>query len=224
MSKKTIIKICIDIAMTAALPILMCYSIVGETAHEVIGSAMFCLFIAHHILNLGYIKTLFKGKYPPKRIVSTTVNILAFVCMIGLMYSGIVISKHVFFFIELGGTMTARNIHMLCAYWGLVLMSIHLGMHITQMAAMMRIKNKTIIYCARGVFALIAAAGVYEFYKHSFFDHMFGRVQFAFIDVTASAVLTTLEYFSVMILFAYVGYLLGVFLPSSKIKIADPEE
>ena len=49
--------------MTAALPILMCHSIVGETAHEVIGIAMFVLFILHHILNFGWIKSLFKGKY-----------------------------------------------------------------------------------------------------------------------------------------------------------------
>ena len=40
---------CIDIAMTAALPVLMCYSIVGETVHEVIGVVMFSLFIAHFI-------------------------------------------------------------------------------------------------------------------------------------------------------------------------------
>ena len=64
------IKTAADILMTAALPVLMCYSIVGETAHEVIGIAMFGLFILHHILNFGWIKTLFKGKYDLCRIVN----------------------------------------------------------------------------------------------------------------------------------------------------------
>ena len=45
MNTKTKMKTAADIIMTAALPILMCYSIVGETAHEIVGVAMFGLFI-----------------------------------------------------------------------------------------------------------------------------------------------------------------------------------
>ena len=199
---------CIDLAMTIALPVLMCYSIVGETAHEIIGTAMFCLFIAHHILNFGWIKTLFKGKYDLRRSVNTAVNMLVFLCMIGLMYSGIVISKHVFAFVNLGGAGFARTLHMLCAYWGLVLMSVHLGMHISQMAARMKLKKKALIWIIRTVFAVIGAVGIYEFIKLKFADYMFGMVQFVFIDTSASAVLTTLQYLIVMVLFAYVGYIL----------------
>ena len=202
------IKMCIDLAMTIALPVLMCYSIVGETAHEIIGTAMFCLFIAHHILNFGWIKTLFKGKYDLRRSVNTAVNMLVFLCMIGLMYSGIVISKHVFAFVNLGGAGFARTLHMLCAYWGLVLMSVHLGMHISQMAARMKLKKKALIWIIRTVFAVIGAVGIYEFIKLKFADYMFGMVQFVFIDTSASAVLTTLQYLIVMVLFAYVGDIL----------------
>lgn len=68
------IKTAADILMTAALPVLMCYSIAGETAHEVIGIAMFGLFILHHILNFGWIKSLFKGKYDLRRSVNTAVS------------------------------------------------------------------------------------------------------------------------------------------------------
>ena len=38
---------------------------------------------------------------------------------------------------------------------------------------------------------------------------MFGKVQFVFIDTSASAVLTALQYASVMVLFAEVGYWLN---------------
>lgn len=179
-----------DILMTAALPVLMCYSIVGETAHEVIGIAMFGLFILHHILNFGWIKSLFKGKYDLRRIVNTAVNALVFLCMIGLMYSGIVISKHVFTFVNIGGAMTARTIHMLCAYWGLVMMSVHLGM--------------------------VGAVGIYEFISLKFTDYLFGKVQFAFIDTNASAVLTALQYLSVMVLFAYIGYMVQSILKKKR--------
>lgn len=149
--------------MTAALPVLMCYSIVGETAHEVIGIAMFGLFILHHILNFGWIKSLFKGKYELRRGVNTAVNSLVFLCMIGLMYSGIVISKHVFTFVNIGGAMFARTVHMLCAYWGLVLMSVHLGMHISQMAARMKLKKKAVVWALRIIFGVVCSVGIYEF-------------------------------------------------------------
>ncbi len=206
------IKTAADILMTAALPVLMCYSIVGETAHEVIGIVMFGLFILHHILNFGWIKSLFKGKYNLCRSVNTAVNALVFLCMAGLMYSGIVISKHVFTFVNIGGAMTARSVHMLCAYWGLVLMSVHLGMHVSQMAMRMRLKNKMLIWSLRIIFCIIGAVGVYEFISLKFTDYMFVKVQFVFIDTNASALLTSLQYLTVIILFVYVGYILQMFL------------
>lgn len=212
MNKKTIVKTCIDLAMTAALPVLMCYSIVGETAHEVIGIAMFVLFILHHILNFGWIKSLFKGKYDLRRSVNTAVNALVFLCMVGLMYSGVVISKHVFTFANIGGSMFARTVHMLCAYWGLVLMSVHLGMHISQMAARMKLKNKAVVWALRIIFGVVGAIGIYEFISLKFTDYLFGKVQFVFIDTNASALLTVLQYLSVMVLFAYVGYILQMLL------------
>ena len=196
----------IDLAMTVVLPILMCYSLVGEAAHEIIGVAMFCLFIAHHILNIGWIKGLFKGEYTLRRAVGTTVNTLVFVCMLGLMYSGIVISKHIFTFINLGGTMTARTIHMLCAYWGLALMSIHLGMHTEQMIKHIKLKSSKPLIALGIILAILAVIGIYAFIELKFADYMFGKVQFVFIDNSASVIITALEYGCIMVLFAEVGY------------------
>ena len=210
---------CIDLAMTAALPILMCYSLIGETAHEIIGVTMFSLFIAHHFLNIGWIKSLFTGfagKYTLQRAVGTAVNALVLVCMIGLMYSTVVISKHLFAFVALGGTMTARTIHLLCAYWGLVLVSIHLGMHIEQMLKLIKRKSSKPLIALYIIFGLLAVVGVYAFIKLKFADYMFGRVQFVFINSSASAILTILEYLCVMVLFAEVGYWLNKALMKSK--------
>ena len=46
MSRKMILKITADILMTAALTLLMCYSLVGKFAHEIIGIILFALFMA----------------------------------------------------------------------------------------------------------------------------------------------------------------------------------
>jgi hypothetical protein len=212
MNTRAKIKSAVDLIMTAALPILMCYSVVGETTHEIIGVVMFVLFILHHILNFGWTKALFKGKYPPKRIVGTIVNAAVMICMLGLMYSSLVISNYVFVFLKLGGTGFARTVHLLCAYWGLVLMSVHLGMHISQMAARMELKNKHLLWTLHILFGMIAAIGIYEFIKLKLADYLFLRVQFVFFDISASALLTALQYASIMVLFAYIGYIISLAL------------
>ena len=45
------VRMIVNIAMTVVLLCLMAYTLVGETAHEVLGTVMFILFIIHHILN-----------------------------------------------------------------------------------------------------------------------------------------------------------------------------
>ena len=61
MPKKQILKIIVDILMTAALLLLMSYSLFGEAAHEWAGTVMFVLFVVHHILNRRWRQSLFKG-------------------------------------------------------------------------------------------------------------------------------------------------------------------
>ncbi len=68
------VKIGIDLLMFLALMLLMPYEMVGETTHEWIGMAMFCLFVLHHIMNLRWTKSITKGKYTPLRIFGYSVN------------------------------------------------------------------------------------------------------------------------------------------------------
>ena len=116
--------------MTAALPVLMAYSLAGETLHECIGTAMLALFIAHHILNRKATASMFRGKQTPVRILGTVVNLLLFVVMVCLPISGIVLSKHLYTWLPTDGlSAIARTVHLLLSYWGFVLMSFHLGLH-----------------------------------------------------------------------------------------------
>lgn len=72
----------LDIAMTVLLPLLMTYSLIGETFHEAAGTVMLVLFIAHNWMNRGFWKNLFKGKYTAKRALHTAVNLALFAVMI----------------------------------------------------------------------------------------------------------------------------------------------
>lgn len=130
MNKSLCIKITVDISMTICLLFLMPYSLLGETAHEWIGMAMAVLFILHHILNRRWLSAVKRGRYTPYRIVQTVIAASAFVLMIGSMISGILLSNHIFTFIKISGVaMWARKVHMFCAFWGFVVMSLHMGMH-----------------------------------------------------------------------------------------------
>ena len=80
--KKKNVKIIIDIVMVCLLPMLMAYALIGEKFHEIIGTVMLVLFILHHIINKSWHKILFKGKYPPRRIFQTVLDVLLLVFMI----------------------------------------------------------------------------------------------------------------------------------------------
>ncbi|MBQ8959875.1 MAG: hypothetical protein IJ071_01480 [Ruminococcus sp.] len=108
---------------------------------------------------------------------------------------------------------------MLCAYWELVLMSSHLGMHISQMAARTKLNNKAVIWSLRIIFGVVGAVGIYEFISLKFPDHSFGKVLFVFIDTLASAALTALQYLTVMVLFAYVGYVRQILFKKKKTAV-----
>ena len=129
-NKRLTAKILIDIGMTICLLLLMPYSLLSETAHEWIGMAMLMLFIAHHMLNRKWLLSIGKGKYNAFRVIQTVLVIIMFILMMGSMISGILLSNYIFKWIKISGTyVTARQIHMFCAYWGLVVMSLHLGLH-----------------------------------------------------------------------------------------------
>ena len=59
------LRVTLDIAMTVLMPLLMAYSLIGETFHEIIGTLIFILFIIHHVLNRKWSGALFKGRYNP---------------------------------------------------------------------------------------------------------------------------------------------------------------
>lgn len=208
MDSRQKIKTSIDLAMTAALPVLMCYSIVGETAHEIIGVTMFCLFLAHNSTNTAWFGTLFKGKYTLRRGLGTAVNALVILCMLGQVYSCTVISKHLFTFFDVSGAAMARLIHLRCAYWGVIWISIHLGIHLSRLLSRFDLNSGRKNIMSHIVLGAIAIVGIYAFFKLGFMIYLFGKSQFVFIDTTTSPVLTALEYLSVMVLFVEIGYCL----------------
>ena len=195
-NSKIVCKIAIDLAMTVGLLTQMAYLIIGQELHEWLGVGMFVLFIAHNMLNLNWYKNLLHGKYTPFRVLITAVNLLVLACMVGLLVSGMMMSRHVFAFLKISGGMSfARSLHMLAAYWGFVLMSVHLGLHLGMVA---RHLPQTRPLLLRVAVLLVAAYGIFSFIKHNIVSYLFLTIEFAFFDPNQPAFLFFMEYLAMM--------------------------
>lgn len=220
MSKKQFIRMTVDCAMTAIMLLLMGYSRIGETAHEWLGVTMFVLFVVHHILNRKWIAGVFHGKYTAFRIVQTVLVFVLLLTMIGSAVSGIILSKHVFSFLDLGGASVARAVHILCGYWNFVLMSLHLGLHwviIVGMASKKLPKNKPVLICLSRIAALlIAGYGAYALTARQVADYLFGKTMFAFFNMSEPVILFLLNYLAIMGTFVFAGHYLSKMLKHIK--------
>lgn len=221
-------KMMIDLIMTVMLLCQMGYMLVGETLHEWVGTAMFLLFIVHHILNRRWYGGLQRGRYTPYRIMQILINILLLVSMAALMVSGIVMSRVVFAFLPLqGGMALARVVHMLASYWGFILMSVHLGMHWGMVMGMIRKflganGREQSPRSRRIVLRLLAAAvsvyGVYGFVHQHIADYLFLRSQFVFFDFEQPLFLFFAEYIAMMGLWTCIAYYITILLQKRRIN------
>ncbi len=213
MRPKAICKIIIDILMTLALLFLMGYQFWGDVAHEWAGAGMFLLFLLHHILNRQWYRNLFRGRFTPSRILLLVLDLLLFLSMLGLMVSGILLSNHVFAFLDLhGGLPFARLLHMAASHWGFVLMALHLGMHwglfvglakkALRLRQPARIRRVLLPIIGGG----IAAYGLTALIRRDLLTYMLVRTQFVFLDFGEPIPLFYLDYLAIMGTFVFLAY------------------
>lgn len=205
MANKQKYKILIDLFMTIALLLLMLFQITGQQVHEYLGIIMLCLFLGHNFLNRKWYRHLFKGKYKLYRCIQTILNISILMMMLGLGYSGMVMAQYLPFSIS-GSMSLVRRLHLACSYWGFVLMSIHLGMHLKQIVHMFKkyicLENNVL----KLVMVIISFYGIYCFIQNNIVSYMFLINEFVFFDFEKNTFIVLLEYLSMMILWINIGY------------------
>ena len=206
-------KICVDIMMTAALYACMAYMLIGEEAHEWIGSGLALLFVLHNALNRKWYAALLTGRYTPLRAFQTAVNLLCLASMAAAAVSGAAMSRYIYDIPFLsGGASLARTVHMLAAYWGYCFISLHLGLHWSMILGMM--KNaaapqnapRWITPLLRTAGAAAALLGAHALMRHSLLDYMFLRNQFVFFDTERPLYLFFLDYAAIMALWAWLAH------------------
>ena len=211
------LKMTVDVLMTVALLFLVGYQFWGEKAHEWAGAGIFVLFAAHHILNVGWYKNLFRGKYTAYRIFQIIVDMLTLLSMAVLVYSSVVLSRYVFAFLPIeSGLALARRLHILGSYWGFLLMGLHLGLHWNMVFGRLKGKRKsesrsrkTVLFLA-GLF--VALYGGWVFVKRDFATYLFLRSEFVFLDYEEPKILFYLEYLALIGMCIFISHYLGKML------------
>ena len=224
MNPKMIVKTGVDIGMMVALMFLMTYEMIGQSIHEWLGIGMFLLFVIHHVLNRRWFGGLLKGKYTPFRIWQTMLVVSVLLSMIGSMVSGAIISRSVLSFLPIhGGSSFGRKLHMLSAYWGFVLMSLHLGLHWNMMLGAMgkALKGTSAphIWILRIIAMAVAFYGMYAFIKRDIGNYMLLNIHFVFFDYDEPLFFFLLDYAAVMGLFIFVGHYFTLGLKQTKNKL-----
>lgn len=120
-------------------------------------------------------------------------------------------SRYVFSFLPVqGGRSFARTLHMLSAYWGFCVMSLHLGLHwgMVLVAGRKLVKSspswgKVVLRLGA---VLIALWGVYAFARRELGTYLLLQTAFVFFNFEEPLALFLLDYLAVMGFFAAVGY------------------
>lgn len=205
MKAKQIVRTIVDAVMLLLLLCLMAYQVTGEALHEWIGIGMTAMLIVHHILNIRWYRSLFKGRYNAYRILSTVTNTLLLGSIALAAFCGMSMSAHaVPFLYGMANTAFARTAHLALAYWSFALMGFHLGLHLPAVTARIKPNKAARIVCTA---ALTAAAGVglWLFIRNGNPDYMLFRTHFAFFDYEKTALQVFLENIAIESFFAFLG-------------------
>jgi hypothetical protein len=116
-------------ALAAGLLLLgLSYWWLGNTVHEIVGTAMFLLLMLHNVFNRRWYGRLAAAGREPRSLFNIGVTMGLLAVMLVLLGTSILISEALSPILPIQGGFTARQIHTLAAYWALIIVSIHLGL------------------------------------------------------------------------------------------------
>ncbi len=238
------LRMTIDITMTILSIILMGgnYLFPADIVHEILGVGLFVLWGLHIALNRRWYGAILRGKYTPYRVMQTVINCCILICTIFLMISGIILSNHIFTFLNIqGGLGFARIAHLLASHWYYLFMSLHIGLHVGMITNKMH--HSAPINChpelvsgsftneipkqvrhdklhkiiPRIILALVCAYGIYAFIARGVWKYLILQQQFFFFDLERGYILFALDYISIIILFAALSHFLAKSLKKCKL-------
>lgn len=130
------VRLWLDFTAAGLLLVALAYYWQNNAVHEIIGTSIFLLLIAHNIFNRRWWGGIAKGLNKAPNVVTMTMNLSLLISMLTVLVTGVMISQTVFSFLPIRSDFTSRQVHASAAYWALVIVAIHLGWQWHKVVAM----------------------------------------------------------------------------------------
>jgi hypothetical protein len=156
-------------AMAIFLLLALAYWWLENLPHEIFGTALSALLGWHLAVNRTWLRNLFRGRYDARRTVALVLHLLLIANMAALLVTSIVISKSVFALLPIPDSIYLRDVHWFAAYWVMIIVGLHLGLHWSRVMGMVRTtlrlspRNFARTSVLRIAAALLAGFGAWSF-------------------------------------------------------------
>lgn len=124
--KSFLLRLVLDFIGAVLLLVALAYYWLDNTAHELIGTGIFLLVVVHNLFNRRWYGAISKAR-EARRLIDVVLTLFLLATMLALLLTSLMISRTVFSFLQLNGSFTVRQMHILSAYWSLIFVAIHLG-------------------------------------------------------------------------------------------------
>jgi hypothetical protein len=138
MSRLFLSRLWLDGLAAALLLLGLAYWWLGNAVHELAGTAMFLLLIAHNLFNRRWWGSVGRTRREPRSLFNVAVTFALLIAMLALLLTSVLISNALSPFLPPWGGFTVRQIHTLAAYWVLVVVAIHLGLRWPMLMGLVR--------------------------------------------------------------------------------------
>ena len=202
----------LDLAMFTLMVASFGYHFTGNTWHEVLGFGFVALAGVHNGLSWRWYRAMPRGRYRSRRILSTAVNSLLLVACVTMIVSGLANSRLIETYLGVKTDMVPRRVHSTAAYWTLVLVSVHVGLHTSVIAGEvtrsvgMAAPFRQFAVTLSGVLAVVLAFGVYAVFDRDLCAKLFAVYSFDFWDPSFPPLLFFSEYVAIALVCATLGH------------------
>ncbi|WP_244626891.1 DUF4405 domain-containing protein [Microvirga tunisiensis] len=150
------------LGLPAAMPILLLLALLyrglENLPHEIFGTVLFAPFGWHIAVNRAWFTNLFWGRYDTRRTFTLALHLLQITNVAVLLVASIVISKSALEFLPVSDSIYLRDVHWFAAYWVMIIVGAHVGLHWTRVMAMARTTLRLTPWNPARALALRAAA------------------------------------------------------------------
>lgn len=204
-------RLALDAVIFVATLLSMAYTWTGTFRHELVGTVAVVGVIAHLFINRRWYGKAFTTKGVPMNGWRKTLNCLLLFVTLGMTVSSMLLSKYLFAFLGFGGANVGLTPHLICGYWGFLIMALHIGMHGSMLLAQWKktalgkwMSARSWVGKALAVVAIVY--GAYGLWVQEYGAHLFMRIGTSDLAYPHGFWLFTAEQLAIVGLFAVAIY------------------